>query len=515
MGASTPALLRNMATQLPPLDHPRPWSPSLLKRLRSPWLITLLLLAGMTGGGLTLYRTLSLPQAGQSQLLTARVEQKSLPITFAANGTVKPARTINLSPKTAGYLQQLLVQEGDRVQAGQIVAYMDNSNLQGQLTQARAQLAQQEANLAKLLNGNRPQDIAQATAQLQEAQARLQQLQVGNRPEDIAQTQAQLASAQANLRQAEDDLQRNQSLLAEGAISQQTVIQKRSTRDAAQAAVNQAQAALRLQQRGSRSEEIAQAQALVEQRRQALSLLQAGSRAEDIQVARAQVEAARGGLQTLQTQLEDTVIKAPFTGVVTKKYADPGSFVTPTTAGSGAEGAASNSILTLAATNQVVAYLDEAKIARIKVGQPVNITADAYPDRRFSGKVSQIAAQATTTQNVTSFEVKVDLEPTAQQLLRAGMNVEAEFQVGQLNRAILVPSAAIVCQPNGTTGVYVLGADQQPQFRPIQIGLTLGNQTEARRGLQGSEQVLISFPPGMEPKSDVRGPFPGLGRNRR
>lgn len=86
--------------------------------------------------------------------------------------------------------------------------------------------------------------------------------------------------------------------------------------------------------------------------------------------------------------MKDTVITAPFDDVVTRKYADRGSFVTPTTASSSVEGSASSSILTLATVNQVVAYLDEAQVVRVQLGQTVNVTADAYPDRRFSGKVS-------------------------------------------------------------------------------------------------------------------------------
>jgi len=491
------------------------WYASIPKRLRSRQVIGLLLVGGIMGGGFSLYRAISPVPEANRHLLTMTVQQKSLPITIAANGTIKPERTINLSPKTSGYLKQLLVKEGDRVQQGQVVAYMDDSNLQGQLTQARAQLAQQAANLNKLLNGNRPEDIAQAQAQLTEAQARLQQLEAGNRSEDIAQAQAQLSKAQADLRLAEDDLQRNQSLYREGAISQQTVVQKQSARDVAQASLNQAQAALRLQRRGSRSEEIAQARSQVEQRQQALNLLRAGTRFEDIAVARAQVESARGALQTIQTQLNDAVIKAPFTGIVTKKYADPGSFVTPTTASSAVEGAASSSILTLASTYQVVAYLDEANVARVKVGQPVKITANSYPDRSFNGTVSQVAAQATTTANVTSFEVKVALDATAQQLLKVGTNTEVQFQVGQLNNAILVPAAAIVLQQD-KPGVYIVGPDQKPVFKPVQIGATVDEQTEVKAGLSKDDQVLLSFPPGMEPKAQMRGPLGDLtgGRNR-
>jgi HlyD family secretion protein len=143
------------------------------KQLRSRWLIGLLLAGGIVGGGFAVYLTIASSQSANSQIVTTTAQQKSLPITLSANGTIKPERTINLSPKTAGYLKQLLVKEGDRVQQGQIVAYMDASNLQGQLTQARAQLAQQVANLDKVLNGNRAEEILQAQAQLSEAQAKL------------------------------------------------------------------------------------------------------------------------------------------------------------------------------------------------------------------------------------------------------------------------------------------------------------------------------------------------------
>ncbi|MCF2150821.1 efflux RND transporter periplasmic adaptor subunit [Desmonostoc muscorum LEGE 12446] len=482
------------------------WPICLRKQLQSRWLIGLLLLAGVAGGGFMISRAIAPSQNLQNQILTVPLEQRSLPITLTANGTVKAERTINLSPKSAGYLKRLLVKEGDRVRQGQILAYMDDSNLQGQLIESRGQLAQQQANLKKLLSGNRSQEIAQSAAQFAEAEARLQQLQAGNRFEDISQAQARLEQAQAKLQQAEDDLQRNQQLFKQGAISRQTLNQRQADRNSAQAQVKEAQAALTLQKRGTRPEEIAQARAQVEQRREALNLLKAGSRPEDIDAARAQVESARGKLETIQTQINDTIITAPFDGTVTKKYAEPGSFVTPTTPGSAVEGAASNSILTLAATNEIVANLDEANIPLVKVGQKVLVKADAYPNRTFKGKVSQIAAQASTVQNVTSFEVKIALEETAQQLLKAGMNVEVEFLIGELNHAIVVPSVAIVRQEN-RAGVYVMSQDQKPVFKPIELGTTVGDRTEVKSGLTGNERVLISFPPGTQPKSEFQGPF--------
>ncbi|BAY71412.1 efflux RND transporter periplasmic adaptor subunit [Anabaena sp. FACHB-709] len=494
-----------------PVDSPL-LLPQTKKKAKINWLSWLIVLGIVGGIGYAIYYQITVVprQQARSRVLTQAVERQTLPITVSANGTVKPERSVNLSPKNSGILKQLLVKEGDVVKQGQVLAYMDDSNLRGQLISAQGQLAQAQANLQKVQAGNRPQDIGQSQAQLDEALANLRKLEAGNRPQDIAQAQARLKSAQASLTQTEDDLRRNQQLYNDGAIALQVVNQKRTERDSAQAQVNEAQQALALQQAGSRQEDIEQARATVRQRQEALALLKAGNRREDIDAARAQVTSARGSLQNTQAQINDTVLRAPFDGIVTQKYADPGAFVTPTTSGSAVSSATSSSILALASRNEVVANLSESNIAKIRLGQKVTITADAYPGRTFEGKVSQIAAQATVEQNVTSFQVKVSLTDP-QRLLRSGMNVSAEFQAGQLDNALVVPTAAVVRRENAT-GVFVSGANNQPVFTPIKTGATVNSFTEVKSGLKGNERVLLSFPPGMRPQSTPRGGvFPGVG----
>lgn len=473
------------------------------------WLIALCLLGGI--GYAVYYQVTVAPrQQASRRVLTQPVERQSLTITVSANGTVKPERSINLSPKNSGILKTLLAKEGDIVKQGQIVAYMDDSNLRGQLTSAQGQLAQAEANLQKAIAGNRPQDIGQSQGALDEAEANLQKVQAGNRSQDIAASQAQLQNTQAALRKAEDNLLRNQQLYNAGGISLQTLNQSRADRDSAQATVNAAQQALALQKAGSRPEDIEQAQAVVKQRQQALALLKAGTRQEDIDAARAQVTSARGSLQNIQAQINDTIIRAPFDGVVTKKFADPGAFVTPTTASSEVASSSSSSILSLASTNEVVANLAETNISKIRLGQKVSIKADAYPGKTFEGKVSQIAAQAIVEQNVTSFEVRVSLSDP-QRLLRSGMNAEVDFQAGQVQNVLVVPTASVVRQENAT-GVFVAGKNNRPVFTPIETGVTANNFTEVKSGLTGNERVLLSFPPGSRPQSTPRGGvFPGLG----
>jgi HlyD family secretion protein len=266
-------------------------------------------------------------QQAKSKIQTAPVECNNLAITISANGTVQPERSVNVSPKTAGILKQLLVKEGDAVEKGQVLAYMDDSNLQGQLQQSQGNLAAAVANVEKLRNGNRDEEIATAQAQLAEQDANLQKLRNGNRSQELAETQAKLKDAQYALRQANDDLQRNQSLYTEGAISLQSLNTFRTTRDRAQTQVSQAEQAASLMRSGTRPEEIAQAEAVVNQKQEALALSQAGSRSEDIDQAQAQVSAAQGAVKIIQTNLDDMTLRAPFTGVVTRKFADPGALL--------------------------------------------------------------------------------------------------------------------------------------------------------------------------------------------
>ena len=434
-------------------------------------------------------------RSSQAEFVTQAVEQKTVPILITANGTVNPVRSINLSPKASGVVNTLLIEEGDRVEKGQVIAIMDDTNLRGDLLQMQGQLVQQEANLERLLAGERPEDIASAEATLAEAVANLQELKNGNRTEDIAQASARLQQAQATLQQSETTWVRYTELYSNGAISQEELEQRRTDRDVAQAQVKEAEEALTLQTAGTRSEQLKQAEARVEQQRQTVVALRAGNRIEDIDQAQGQVQAAQGNLQTVEAKLQDTQVVAPFDGVISQIYAEIGSFVSPSTSGGGGIDSSSSSILMLSSSrNQVWVNLPEAKIADIELGQSVIFQADAFPGETFKGEVEHIASQASVSQNVTSFEVKIAIDEQSAEKLRIGMNVEAQFEIGSLEQALLVPNAAVIKSSEGE-GVYVLDSNGNPLFQSIQTGVTSGSQTEVITGLDGDEQVLISPPP--------------------
>jgi HlyD family secretion protein len=361
---------------------------------KRPWLkwgLVGFLVIGAGGLG----RRLANSGAQTSAATSQAIERKTVPVQITANGTIISNRSINLSPKSAGVIRTLLVNEGDRVRKGQVIATMDDANLQGQFLQMQGQVAQQEANLARLLAGNRSEEIARANAQLAEAQANLQQLQAGNRSQEIAQARARLQQAQSTLKLRQAAWQRYQQLYAEGAIAQQSLDEKRMERDVAQNQVLEAEQGLALQRAGIRPEQIAQAQARVNQQAQALALLRAGSRPEDIAQAKALLQAAQGQLQTIQAQLNDAQVRAPFDGVITQIFANEGSFVSPAMAGGGGLSSQSSSILTLASTNlQILVNLSEAQIARVQLGQTVKVTVDALPGQQWQGQVERIASAA-------------------------------------------------------------------------------------------------------------------------
>jgi len=425
-------------------------------------------------------------------MLTVPVQSQNVTLRITASGAVQPIQSVNLSPKQAGLLTALYVDQGVRVEQGQVLARMDNSDIQAQLVQARGNLAQAQAQLDQAQAGSRKEDIAQAQARLAQAQAQLDLAQAGNRVEDIGQAQAQVEDAKAKEKLTSDRVKSNLDLYKQGAVSQDKLNEVLADDGSALASLRQAQQHLLEVQRGSRKEDIARLTATVAESRQALKALEAGSRPEEIAQRKAAVVAAQGQLQGIQVQLENTIIRAPFSGIVTQKYATVGAFVTPTTSASSTASATSTSIVAIAKGLEILADVPEVDVGQIKQGETVDIVADAYPDQIFKGRVSLIAPEAVVKNNVTSFQVRVGLL-TGINKLRSGMNVNLTFLGDQLHNALVVPTVAIVTR-NGQTGVLVPDAKNQATFNPVTIGSTIGSQIQILKGVQVGERVFVDLP---------------------
>ncbi len=412
------------------------------------WLLPVAIAGVVTIGAIA---TFSLTQNQQKQNisdLTVAVESKSLNLRIRASGIVQPIETVNLSPKVAGQLAELFVAQGDRISKGQIIAKMDSRSIQTQIAQAQANLANAQANLEKLKTGSRLEEIAAAKARLESAKAR------------------------ANLSRTR--LERNKDLANQGVITRDRLDELFADQKATTANV-------------------------LEQQRQ-LEQLQNGTRPEDIAQAIAQVQEAKARLDAVKVQLDDTIIRSPFNGIITQKFSNVGAFVTPTTSASAVGSGSSTSIVSAASGLEILAKVPEVDIAKIEIGQKVEIVADAFPDQTFTGEVRLIAPEAVIEQNVTSFQVRVRLTSGLQEL-KSGMNTNLIFVGSKINNALIVPTVAIATE-KGQPGLYIPDQNQKPKFQPITIGTTIDNQTQILSGVNSGDLVFIKLPDSNSPPTN-------------
>ena len=210
-------------------------------------------------------------------------------------------------------------------------------------------------------------------------------------------------------------------------------------------------------------------------------------------VDQAAVVAARERFEQRGVEQGDLLVRAPFAGQISQRYADRGAFVTPTTTASSSLGATSSSIVEVARGLEAVAKVPESDVGRLRIGQSASVQVDAFPDKRFAARIRQIAPRAIKTNNVNSFEVKLSfVEPVPQ--LRIGMTAEIAFEIGMVPPQTLVPTVAVVTE-DGRPGVLLVGQGNQPKFQPVELGMSSGRSTQILSGLAPGTRVFIDLPP--------------------
>lgn len=452
-----------------------------------PWIIGAMIGGILLLGGAT-YGILNRPNAtSRLDESTVVVTERALTLEIRATGVVQPVQSVNISPKNPGILTRLLVEQGSIVQEGQPIAVMENEQLFAQGAQAQARLSEAQASAQESEVRTRADlqvletRLAQAVATLEESRRRI--------PLRSEQLRSQLREAESRLRLAEIQAQRNQALLEDGVIAQDEFDRTANEFLVAQARIQEI--VQRIQEVENTAEpEIRRLEANVAEIQASIQERQARGQAE-IQRLQANIQATEASLKVAEIQFQDTFITAPFDGIVTQKFASEGAFVTPTTSASATTSATSTSIIALARGLEVVAKIPEIDLSQIEIGQPVEIIADAYPDEVFPGVVQKIAPEAIVEQNVTSFEVTIAI-PEQQERLLSRMNVEVTFLGEELNRAVTVPTVAIVTE-EGQTGVMVPDDNNQPEFRPVTIGSSVDDQTQILTGLTPGERVFVDL----------------------
>ncbi len=186
------------------------------------------------------------------------------------------------------------------------------------------------------------------------------------------------------------------------------------------------------------------------------------------------------------------LIKAPYPGKITAKYAEIGSYVTPSSNLS-SDSKAKNFIFELSEGLEIIAKVPESDIGRIKIGQEASVRIEAYPSNKYSAIVKKIAERAVKDNNVTSFEVTLKFKENSEEI-KIGMTADLEFKVKSNKEKILVPTVSIVTE-KGEKGVLKVDKNNAPKFEKIEIGISSGNKTSIIDGLKPGEQIFIDIPP--------------------
>ena len=283
---------------------------------------------------------------------------------------------VEASFRVAGKVLERPVDEGQVVQAGQLLARLDARDLEQQVAMRRAEAATARAALDAML--------------------------AGSRKEEIAASRAALDQATADLRRLEPDEARIRDLQRQGILSVRDYQASRAALEAARGKVQQAD--------------------------QQYLLVRKGPRKEDIEQGRARFEEAQQALALAETQLGYATLKAPSAGVILSKNIEPMEYVSPGTP-----------VVTMADLRQVWvrAFVEETDLGRVKVGQRAFVTTDTFPGKRYEGRVSFIASGAEFTPKAVQtrkertrlvYRIKIDLPNPAMEL-KPGMPVDAEIQL--------------------------------------------------------------------------------------
>jgi multidrug efflux pump subunit AcrA (membrane-fusion protein) len=301
---------------------------------------------------------------------------------------------VRLGSKIGGRVKEVYVAEGDVVEADRVLLEFDVPELRAQVEQQQARVAQAEADAEKAHNGSRQQEIDAAWSAALAAYERLLKAQNGFRPEEIQQVRDDLRFAEADLKLSEQEFAREEQLSRTASGKQADFDLARANLNRSKARRQAAQAKLDLYLAGTREEEKRESAAEFARTWSTFEMTAAGNRYEDIAAADGRAAEARGKLRELEANLAEREVKSPGKVVVEVLAVRKGDIVAP-----------NQPILRVlgAADMWVKVYVPETEQGKIRRGQEVYVTVDAYPDKRFKGTVIQVASVSEfTPRNVQS-----------------------------------------------------------------------------------------------------------------
>ena len=333
------------------------------------------------------------------------LSQRYIPATSVTLYGNVDIRQVQLAFNDNERIDKLLVDEGNAVHAGQLVAQLFPQRFHDAVARDEANVAAQQQVVARLLAGSRPEEIAGARADTgaAEADAGYAQADTGSGQADAGAAQADVDAAQANLTNAESLYRRQQTLAGKQYVSLQIRDDAQRAWLAAQADLDSKRQTLAAKQKAltAKQQALDAKQHTLAAKQQVLELAVIGPRKEDIAAAQATLKSDIATLALAQKELADTELHAPADGVIQDRILEPGDMVTPQTP-----------VFTLALDNPlwVRAYLPEPEMGKVALGMRAWIEADSFPGQRFPGWIGFISPVAEfTPKNVETTQLRSQL----------------------------------------------------------------------------------------------------------
>jgi HlyD family secretion protein len=492
------------------------------------WLIVAIIVL-LAGAGVLALRMRNTSQAASLTRVVA-VKRGTVVASITPTGEVAAQHQAQLSFDVNKIpLLELRVAAGQQMKKGQVLARIDPATLQQAVDQAEANLLSAEEALAKAQKPYTALDRQKAELDVAQAQVALEEARQATAEKSLRQAEFNLESARLNLTITrhsstvgktvrdleyavawhERKLRDLEAQLQQGKVEQAAVDAEvealakaqaqlaaaqataRATLAAAEDKVTQAEEALAKLQAGSETLALAQARNKVAQAeynlakaKDTLATIVAGPDAKTVQLAQARYDASKATLAKSQAALAAATMVAPFDATVISVGAEVGDLVSSGT-----------TVVTLADLTdlRVLATVDETDISGIQVGQEAQITFDAFPGRKFKGKVLEVPLKGKLVQNVVSYEVPVSLGGVEGVSLKPGMTANLSIVVGRRQNVLLVSVLAV---QQGEDGDVVLVQDSPngaAVATPVELGLSDGTNVEVLRGLNEGDQVVVQY----------------------
>ncbi len=376
-------------------------------------------------------------------------------VILSASGYIVAHHKIQVASKVVGKVAWIGVEKGDRVREGEVIARLEDDEYRAQVQQAGGRLTAALARLDELLNGSRPEEIDVALANLEREKADLQNARV--------------------------NLERTERLVEDEIASRQAYDDAKARYDAQVARVASLEKTYQLVKVGPRKEVIAQ--------------------------VRGEVERARGEMAFAQTQLSNTVIRAPITGTILERIVEKGEFVTTGFVG---ERGAKGYVVSMADLDDLQVELDinQNDFAKLGAKQRGRIRIDAFRDRSYDGLIAEIAPEANRQKATVQVKVKVE---KPDEFLRPDMNASVDFladkpsatEKAQTTKRVVYGPPAAVRRSDGSEVVFVY-LSGKAVLKRVKSGASTPQGLVLEEGLIGNEEVILNPPPDMRDGSKVK-----------